>query len=405
MPLPDAPSFSVERRAKLRSLLDRTRADPPSDIAAIIRDEFKIDLATSYGGTSIAHPFGKASGQLSCTMPQVEDDLRAGLAFIVLKTVIAEDSSGAREMAAWTVRDTKMSVESRMSVRGEKGWTVTWTGRGWHGTLADYLEFFGDALRATRDSATVVVPSVKYHLPSHDEEFRRPEYEHTTRRLLDVWTNAGHEDAMVLEKDFSPTLAGDRRSEDKSAIIRWLREVPGLIVSAGQGCVRLGVKVMNAVVDDEFQLAMLETLAGAEPAPAFLVVFNRLFDMDKGVAYGGGDLSDRNLRVLDLIRDRGLSLPPLSATGNICSGRMMIEYALRGCENGQLHTFFQLPRSEYTATGGNRTASALHTLLLHQQKGLVPWIWHLHEHDVIEEIDGELRFRDVVGAGAGAGNV
>ena len=234
MPLPDAPSFSVERRARLRSLLHRTRADPPSDIAAIIRDECKIDLATSYGGMTIAHPFGKASGQLSCTMPQVEDDLRAGLAFIVLKTVIAEDSSGAREMAAWTVRDTKMSVESRMSVRGEKGWTVTWTGRGWHGRLADYLAFFGDALRATRDSATVVVPSVKYHLPSHDEEFRRPEYEHTTRQLLDVWTNAGHEDAMVLEKDFSPTLAGDRRSEDKSAIIRWLREVPGLIVADGE---------------------------------------------------------------------------------------------------------------------------------------------------------------------------
>ncbi len=97
MPLTDTPSVSFERRTKLRSLFDRTRSDPPSDLAAIIRDELRIDLATQYGGVSIAHPFGKASGQLSCTMPQVEDDLRAGLAFIVLKTVIAEDSSGARE--------------------------------------------------------------------------------------------------------------------------------------------------------------------------------------------------------------------------------------------------------------------------------------------------------------------
>ncbi len=77
---------------------------------------------------------------------------------------------------------------------------------------------------------------------------------------------------------------------------------------------------------------------------------------------------------------------------------MMIEYALRGCENGQLHTFFQVPRSEYTNTGGTRTASALHTLLLHQQEGLVPWMWHLHEAGVLEEVGGELRFRDVVGA-------
>ena len=317
----------------------------------------------------------------------------------MLKTVIAEDSSGAREMAAWTVRDTKMQVESRMSLTGEKGWTVTWTGRGWHGTLADYLEFYGEALRTTRDSAMVVVPSVKYHLPSQSEEFRRTEYEYTTSRLLDVWTGAGYDGAMVLEKDFSPTLAGDERSQDPSAVLRWLQEVPGLIVGAGQGRVRLGVKVMNAVADDGFQLTMLETLVGAQPSPAFLVVFNRLFDMAKGVAYGGWDLSDQNLRVLDLIRDRELSLPPLSATGNICSGRMMIEYALRGCENGQLHTFFQLPRSEYTTTGGSRTASALHTLLLQQQEGLVPWIWHLHERGVLEEVDGELRFRDVVGAG------
>ncbi len=399
MPLTDTPSVSVDRRTKLRSLLDRTRSDPPSDLAAIIRDELRIDLATQYGGVPIAHPFGKASGQLSCTMPQVEDDLRAGLAFIVLKTVIAEDAAGAREMAAWTVRDTKMQVESRMSLKGEKGWTVTWTGRGWHGTLADYLEFYGEALRTTRDSPMVVVPSVKYHLPSQSEEFRRTEYEYTTSRLLDVWTGAGYDGAMLLEKDFSPTLAADERSQDSSAILRWLQQVPGLIVGAGQGRVRLGVKVMNAVADDGFQLTMLETLVGAQPRPAFLVVFNRLFDMAKGVAYGGWDLSDQNLRVLDLIRDKALSLPPLSATGNICSGRMMIEYALRGCENGQVHTFFQLPRSEYSTTGGSRTASALHTLLLQQQEGLVPWIWHLHERGVLEEVDGELRFRDVVGAG------
>ncbi len=401
MKLAPTPTVSVGQRKKCRSLFDRTRADPPSDLAAIIRDELEIDLSTMYGGTAIAHPFGKASGQLSCTRSQVEDDLRAGLAFVVLKTVIAEDPSGDRAMAAWTVPDTKMQIESRTSFRGERGWTVTWTGRGWHGTLDDYLEFFGKVLQTTRGSAMLVIPSVKYHLPLAHEQFRRPEYEHTTGRLLEIWTKAGHDDALLLEKDFSPTLAGDERSEDSSVILRWLQEVPGIICNAGQGRVRLGIKVMNAVADDEFQLAMLETLARIEPRPAFLVVFNRLFNLAKGVAYGGWDLSDRNLRVLDSARDHGLLLPPLSATGNICSGRMMIEYALRGCENGQLHTFFQLPRSEYTTTGGTRTASALHTLLLHQQEGLVPWMWHLHEHGVLEEVGGELRFRDVVGTARG----
>ncbi|MCZ6858545.1 MAG: hypothetical protein O7F70_11135, partial [Gemmatimonadetes bacterium] len=361
------------------------------------------DLTTRYGGVSIAHPFGKASGQLSCTLAQVEGDIQAGLAFVVLKTVVAEDSAGGRSMAEWSVRDTKMQVESRISATGRDGWTVTWTGRGWHGTLADYLEFFDQALALAGDSNTPIVPSVKYHLPVRGEPFREAEYEHTTTQLIEVWNRAGRGSDLILEKDFSPTLAGDQRSGDLSAVLRWLERVPGLIVSAGRGSVQLGVKVMNGMAGDEFQIAMLKTLMEAEPVPAFLIVFNRLFDAAKRVAFGGWDLSNRNLRVLDMARQRGLWLPPpsppLSATGNICSGRMMLEYALRGCENGQVHTLFQLPRSEYTATGGNRSAAALHTLLLHPSEGLVPWLWHLHESGSLEEVDGLLQFHNVIGLG------
>ncbi len=89
MTLASIPSVSVERRTKLQSLFDRTRTDPPSDLAAIVRDELEIDLSTMYGGTAIAHPFGKASGHLSCTLSQVEDDLRSGLAFVVFNSVIS----------------------------------------------------------------------------------------------------------------------------------------------------------------------------------------------------------------------------------------------------------------------------------------------------------------------------
>lgn len=401
MTLPDTPTVPPERRARLEAVLERTRTHPPSDLAAIIKQDLRIDLTTRYGGVPIAHPFGKASGQLSCTLAQVEDDIQAGLAFVVLKTVVAEDSAGGRSMAAWSVRDTKMQVESRISATGREGWTVTWTGRGWHGALADYLEFFEQALALADDSNTPIVPSVKYHLPVRGEPFREAEYEHTTTQLIEVWNRAGRGGDLILEKDFSPTLAGDQRSDDLSGVLRWLERVPGLIVSAGRGCVQLGVKVMNGMAGDEFQIAMLKTLMKAEPVPAFLIVFNRLFDAAKGVAFGGWDLSDRNLRVLDMAHQRGLRLPPppLSATGNICSGRMMLEYALRGCENGQVHTFFQLPRSEYTATGGNRSAAALHTLLLHPSEGLVPWLWHLHESGSLEEVDGLLQFHNVIGLG------
>jgi hypothetical protein len=207
-----------------------------------------------------------------------------------------------------------------------------------------------------------------------------------------VWRRAGSGGPMLLEKDFSPTLAGDDRAEQGATILRWLSHVPLLVEEAAPGQTRLGVKLMNALFDTTFQVDMVR--AAAEAHPAFLVAFNRLFDPVTRVAYGGFDLSDRNLSVLDAMRT--LDLPPVCATGNICSGRMMVEYALRRAESGQIHTFFQVPVTEYTATGGSRTARALHTLMLHPEEGLVVWLWHLREAGVLPERDGVVRFLDLV---------
>jgi len=263
--------------------------------------------------------------------------------------------------------------------------------------LDEYLDFYATAMSAARPSGIPIIPSVKYHLPVGGEPIRTTEYRHTTTKLLDVWRGGGGSGTMLLEKDLSPTLAGDKRSGERDNVIGWLSDIPGLIDQVAPGRIRLGIKLMNALFDDEFQVDMIEALANnADPAPAFLVVFNRLFDPELGVAYGGWDLSDRNLRVLDLARTRLPSLPHLSATGNICSGRVMAEYALRGCENGQLHTFFQLPLSEYTATGGSRCARALHTLILHPTDGLVVWLRHIHEMGELDERGGLVRFFDLV---------
>jgi hypothetical protein len=120
-----------------------------------------------------------------------------------------------------------------------------------------------------------------------------------------------------------------------------------------------------------------------------------LFDPDLRIAYGGWDLSERNLRVLDLARKLLPQLPHLSATGNICSGRIMVEYARRGCENGQLHTFFQVPLSEYTAVGGSRTSRALHTLMLHPTEGLAVWLRHICEMGGLDMRDGVVHFLDL----------
>ncbi len=148
---------------------------------------------------------------------------------------------------------------------------------------------------------------------------------------------------------------------------------------------------MNARFDDAFQREMLAAVAGADA----LVCFNRLWDAGSSVAYGGWDLSERNLRVLRAARQEGRRLPPLVGTGNVCSGRMVLDYARAGCESVELHTYFQLPLTEYPAVEGSRTQRALHALFFHPEEGLVAGMLDLERSGVMHRQGGELRFLDL----------
>ena len=376
-------------RAPLARDFERFGRSLPRDFPAHVRETYRIDLTGHYLGERLPHPVGKGSGQLSLNAKQLEEDAEAGLAFAILKTVIAQDEAGAQSMAAWAIHETKMKVERRPATTGAEGWTVTWKGRGWDRSFAEYLGLVRTGRELTRAGRLLVVPSVKYHLPRLDEPFRDGEYGFTTTALATAWG----EPPLLLEKDFSPTLAGDALADDRAQVLRWLREVPGRV--RAHAPVRLAMKLMNARFDDDFQLEMLRAASGADA----LVVFNRLFDGTQGVAYGGWDLSDRNLRVLD--RYRPLPSPtasyrPLSGTGNIHSGRLIIDYARRGCTSVQLHTFFQLPLSEYPATHGSRTQRALHKLIFDPSDGLIAGLLDLEERGELEWRDGELRFLDLV---------
>ena len=371
---------------------ERFKREWPRDLAAHVREAYRIDLTARYLGEALPHPIGKGSGQLSLNAGQLEDDASAGLAFVVLKTLIAEDETGARTMAAWAVHETKMKVEARRAADGRDGWTVTWKGRGWDRSLADYLALVRAGRDLTRAGRLLVVPSVKYHLPRLDEAFRDAEYRHTTAALAAAWGEK--EPPLLLEKDFSPTLAGDPLADDRAQILRWLGEVPHRIRAASPLPVKVAVKLMNARFDDTFQVEMMQATRDADA----LVCFNRLFDTQRDVAYGGWDLSDRNLRVLNFYRPLPTSTDRyrlLVGTGNICSGRMILEYASRGCESVQLHTFFQLPLSEYPATHGSRSQRALHALVFHPEHGLIAGMRDLEARGTLDRRNGELHFLDV----------
>ena len=368
-------------RASLDKDFERFKRALPRDFPAHVRDTYRIDLSADYLGQPLPHPIGKGSGQLSLNTGQLETDAEAGLAFAVLKTVIAQDAAGGQSMAAWAIHETKMKVDRR----GD-GWTVTWKGRGWDRSFDDYLALVRAGRDLTRAGRLLTVPSVKYHLPRLDEPFRDDEYAYTTRALAEGWGEA----PLLLEKDFSPTLAGDPLADEKQQILRWLREVPGRIKAHAN--VRLGMKLMNARFEDDFQREMMDAASAADA----LVVFNRLFDSKAGVAYGGPELSDRNLRVLDGPSGRQAARPRLSGTGNIHSGRMIVAYALRGCSSVQVHTFFQLPLEEYPASDGSRTQRALHALLFDPRDGLIAVMLEREAVGQLERRGGELHFLDLL---------
>jgi len=378
-----------EREARqIAEDFERFRDGLPRPLEAYVHSAYGFDLASTYGGWSVKNPFGKGSGQLSLALHQVSKDAEAGLGFTVLKTLIAEDSSGAQAMHEWAIPETRMSVERIRGKSGKEGWTVTWKGRGWFDTFAAYCDLFTRSLEAARPAGMLVAPSVKYHLPTPAESFwKEDEYRFTTARLVEVWRGQNLSPPMPLEKDFSPTLAGSARASEEAKVLEWLETVPGLVHSAAPRQVSLGLKLFNTLFEDEFQLRMLNRVISASPGANradFLIYANRLYDPDKvfdghqGVAYGGPDLSDRNLAVLERFLDTGKpSSLPLSATGDICSGRVAAEYLLRGVSSFQMHTVFQLPDGEYAMRAGSKTEKVLHLVLFHPREGFIAWLLDL----------------------------
>lgn len=388
------PEIDPASRAALLRDYERFSGGLPESLETYVQDVYAIDLSSEYGDHPIKNPFGKGSGQLSLNISQVRRDCEEGLGFVVLKSIIAEDASGAQSMSEWAIEETRMVVERIVGKDQTAGWTVSWKGRGWYDTFEEYLEFFDEALSVATPASVLVAPSCKYHLPSAGEgEWKIGEYEYTTRRLLDVWQRHSANAPMPIEKDFSPTLAGSDRAAQAEIIIQWLIRVTGLIrKAASPAAIKIGLKVFNAILDDAFQLEMLRAInekCSGEDVPDFLVYANRLFDSNRefdgvrGIAYGGPDLSTRNLAVLRdmrLLEQQG-AIPvcklPISATGNIVSGRIAAEYLVRGASSFQIHTYFQLPSGEYTMKTGGKTARALLELYFHPEEGLLAWLLHL----------------------------
>ncbi len=420
--LPAAPRLPSAQAQRLVADWHRGAALIETDLPAYLRSAYRLDITGRYAGRSTRSPVGKASGQLSLNRRQVAADAAAGLGFVVLKTVIAQDAGGEQTMAAWAVPETHMTVEPIAGRRVARlGWNVTWKGRGWSEPFAAYLELVQEAIQVGDGAGMVVAPSCKYHLPGPAESgYRTAEYGYTTRALATAWRTAGAAGPLIVEKDFSPTLAGSDLASQQAQTLDWLRVVPQLVKEALPTDVTVGMKVMNTLFDDDFQVSMLRELAVAAPPQRadYITYANRLFDPRRrvgdtvGAAYGGPDLSHRNLAVLDtarrLARAEGWldTMPELSGTGDVSSGRVAVEYGLRGATSVQCHTLFQLPAAYYGAPvagqPASKSAKALHLLYFHPVEGLVPWLLHWRHHAGLRAADSLTRWRDLATVGASA---
>ncbi len=359
----------------------------PHNLEDYVLQRYGIDLSSQYAGRPIKNPFGKASGQLTLNAGQIDEAANAGLGFVVLKTVIAENATGERSMGAWAIPEARMVVEPITGGDGQSGWTITWNGRGWPGSLNDYIQLVRESHAIAAPAGMLVVPSVKYHLPGPDEStWRVDEYQYTTQRLVE----ATPDQPLVIEKDFSPTLAGNDRAASRATLECWLGEVAPRIREAVKTPTVVAIKVFNSLDDDVFQLHLLELLhRPGIGRPDALVYANRLFDPAKefgdkrGVAYGGPDLSTRNLRILSSLRmaqargEIASPSPPISATGDIHSGRIAVEYLLWGCSSFQIHTLFCLPTSEFAMKRGSKLERALHRLYFDPREGFIAWMKYL----------------------------
>ena len=164
-----------------------------------------------------------------------------------------------------------------------------------------------------------------------------------------------------------------------SSVTRLMRE------AARPRPLSVGLKLFNAMFDEGFQIDMLRLVnerCGADGRPDFIVYANRLFDPERefegkrGVAYGGPDLSARNLRVLARLRARssaaGAALrvprapPATSARG---AWRRVTAPGRGHFPDAHL---LPAPNDQYRMSRGSRTERALHELYFNPERDCWP---------------------------------
>src|SRR5437764_15354610 len=73
--LPAEPAIPAVVRQHLTQDFERfARAGLPCPLEPFLQERYQLDVGSTYAGLPIRNPWGKASGQLSMTLHQIEED-------------------------------------------------------------------------------------------------------------------------------------------------------------------------------------------------------------------------------------------------------------------------------------------------------------------------------------------
>jgi dihydroorotate dehydrogenase (fumarate) len=309
------------------------------NIECLIRDEFGIDLSSSYLDLELKNPIIVAPGPLSQTTSQIERAVRAGYGGMVLKSVIGEDKNGNASMKSLRTKPSFVRW-----VKDEEGNPIFhWNGGLDLRSLAEYLRFTEEAFQLGKKLGFPLILSFLCHLPKdRDEEWKVEEWEYTVRRLDEAASAMYEERPTIFEIDFCPFLKREKLTVDKETVARWYREAPKLIKDVSPDA-KVVLKILNLDFGLEFQMEMVK--ASKEGNADGVVIANRFFRKYMDVrtkeeyftAHGGKELRELNQRQITEVK-KNMDIF-VSATGGIYSGKHISEYLSLRAENIQLLTY------------------------------------------------------------------
>ncbi len=346
---------------KLEELKNLAREKKFDEFEEKIKETTGIDLSSRYGNVHLKNPILVAPGQLTRTGKQIFQIKEANFAGCVLKSVVGEDENGNCSMILYRNPPTYLkNVYDDFDV-DKKFPIIHWDGKADTRNLTRYLKFARSAFKYEEENKFLIIASLLCHLPFPDEEIKKEEWVFTTKKLYETG-------ARIFEIDFCPRLRKEDKKMEKENILRWYREIPGIVKSVAPD-ISVFPKILNLDYGTDFQIEMVK--AAVEGNSDGVVIGNRIYKKEFDSAHGGKELKERNIQQIKEVKKIFPNLS-ISGTGGVYTGKDILDYIEAGADNIQLLSFLMGKTSINFEIEGTKFEKVFYYLLFDEKTGLLP---------------------------------